>query len=846
MDRGVRIRIGRGLALALLLAGGMALGKAVILLKADADRTVLEEAAKQAKSIPGVAPRIEEGDGGYRLVLGPLPSDEETAALYYHLKKVFPSAVIIEKGEPSREKSGQIGEWPPGWIPGSVSGGASEEEEYRLWIALFALAVTGVLALFVSSKKMQRLEARHERIRKRHEEIERRFNDLFHRLGENIYRLSKDIVRFTNNIVEEVEDQKVEEKLKRVVHTESRILDVTTNLLDFLRLKAKKVVIRKDRFDINSVLEDVVESIVCEKDRLGELETELIFDIDKEIPKYIVGDFVHIGEVLSKLLENALERAAGTEVKLEVKVYRPFTGKMELQFKITYFPYHDNENLEEYFIPHYDERLGEYRRLGCFVAHELIQLMEGTATVARNSRLNQIIVDLTVPVESAEGEERRKYRLDRREYIRKNVLIVNRNYDASLASKEMFSYFRHQVRVMDAEKFETRRPPLEEFDILVIDEALISALLSDYVRKIRRHKELKVVGLRNLFAPIGAPFDPELLDVRETKPLNFKRVLTLINTLYGIEIPEEEEPVEAMGAGRSCEIPPREFWDDIPAAPRINLESFRDFSGSTVLVVEDNEINLKMMLSVLGVSGIHVLSARNGEEAVRIMEGPDGREVQMILMDINMPVMDGLTAAGRIRQLPQGREVPIVALSALNLESELERMRKAEMDGYLPKPLNIGRLYALFERYLRRSSVPVTEVEAIEAPRLEGIDMEEALQRTHGNEILLKEILQEFLEAYGESDKTLRQLYEKGDYLNLRQLTLDILGLTGTIGAKELHRISKEMYKLQLYSKMDLLPNYLIEYEVAMAKVRRSLKNYLERSGREGVARSSSASNRGS
>jgi CheY-like chemotaxis protein len=469
--------------------------------------------------------------------------------------------------------------------------------------------------------------------------------------------------------------------------------------------------------------------------------------------------------------------------------------------------------------------------------------MEGTTTVARNPRLNQVIVDLTVPVENVQGEERRKYRLDRKEYIRKNVLIVNRNYDASLAAKEMFSYFRHQVRVMDAEEFETRRPPLEEFDILVIDEALISALLSDYVRKIRRHKELKVVGLRNLFAPVGTPFDPGLLDARETKPLNFKRVLALINALYGIESPEEKETVEAMGAGRSCEMPSREFWDNIPAAPQISLESFRDFSGSTILVVEDNEINLKMMLSVLGVSGIHVMSARNGEEAVRIMESPENREIQLILMDINMPVMDGLTATSRIRQLPQGREVPIVALSALNLENELERMRKAEMDGYLPKPLNIGSLYSLFERYLRRSSVPVTEVEAIETPRLEGIEMEEALQRTHGNEILLREILQEFLEAYGESDKTLRELYEKRDYLTLRQLTLDILGLTGTIGAKELHRISKEMYKLQLYSKMDLLPNYLIEYEVAMAKVRRSLKSYLGMSGGEGAVRTPSVSN---
>jgi CheY-like chemotaxis protein len=817
----------------MLLLGGVALAKSLILLEVRSDPAALEGMKKRVAALSGVAPRIEKGKEGYRLLLGPLPGSEETAALYYRLKKEFPSAVILETEKPAGSAaSEETKSWLSSWTRASGNG----EEEYRLWIALFALALTGVLALFVSSRKMAHLQARHERIRKRHEEIEQRFNDLFHRLGENIYRLSKDIVRFTNNIVEEVEDRKVEAKLKRVVHTENKILNATTNLLDFLRLKAKKVVIRKDRFDVNSVLEDVVESLVCEKERIGKMETELIFDIDKEIPKYVVGDFVHIGEVLSNLLENALRRAAGTEVKLECKVYRPFTGKMELQFKITYFPSEDSEDLEEYFIPHYDERLGEYRRLGCFVAHELIGLMGGASTVARNPRLNQIVVDLTVPVESAQGEERRKYRLDRKEYIRKNVLIVNRNYDASLALKEMFSYFRHRVRVLDAEYVETRRPPLEEYDILVIDEALITSMLSDYVQKIRQHKELKVVGLRNLFAPVGAPCDPALFDARETKPLNFKRVLALINSLYGIETPEEKS-VEAMGAGRSCELPAREFWEEIPITPQISLESFRDFAGSTILVVEDNEINLKMLLKVLGSSGIHLLTARNGEEAVRIVEGPEGREIQLILMDIHMPVMDGLTATGRIRQLPHGREIPIVALSALNLENELERMRRAEMDGYLPKPLNIGRLYSLFDRYLKRSSVPVTDVEVLEPPKLEGIVLEEALQRTHGNEILLKEILQEFLEAYGESDKVLRELYEKGDYLSLRQLTLDLLGLTGTIGARELHRITKEIYKLQLYNQMELFPNYLIEYEVAMAKVRRSLGEYLGLSGRKDAFR---------
>jgi two-component system sensor histidine kinase/response regulator len=802
----------RVFVLLLLLGGAWLQAKTLVLLGSDSEAE-LRDAAKEISRSFGKQPRLERRDGMPLLILGPLPDGEESAALYYRIKKRYPSAtvtVLPERGNASVASRGSA-------------------ESYRLWIALFALAVTGILALFVSSRKMQRLTERHERIRERHEAMEQRFNELFHRLGENIYRLSKDIVRYTDKIAKDVEDREMGEKLRRVVRSENRIVDTTSNLLDFLRLKAKKVVIRKDRFDINSVLDDVVESLAREKGRIGGIDTELVFDIDREIPKYVVGDFVHIGEVLSNLLEIALERSEGTEVILAVKIYKPFAGPMELQFRITYYPGDEDEKLEEYFVPHYDERSGEYRRLGGFVAYELTRLMGGTATVARNPRLNQTVLDLTIPVESAQGEERRKYRLDRKEYIRKNVLIVNRNYDASLALKEMFSYFRHRVRIMDAEQFESRRPRFEEYDILAIDEELVDLLLVDHVRKARSRRELKVVGLRNLFSPARLGVDPDFFDARETKPLNYKRVLGLINRLYGLDKTEEKEGEKVR---KERELLRPEFWSEIPETPRVNLESFRDFSGAHILVVEDNEINLKMLLKVLGVSGMHLLTARNGEEALNRVRSPEGEALQLILMDINMPVMDGLTATRRIRQLPNGGEVPIIALSALNLQNEIDRMKRAGMDGYLPKPLNIGRLYSLFERYIGSSSVHRIDLPPAKPSRPEGIAFEEALRRTRGDEMLLREILQEFLEAYGESDQKLRELYEEGDLLTLRQLTLDILGLSGTIGATELHRLMKEMYKLQLYNKMDLLPNYFIEYEVALKRVRESLRRYLGTDGR--------------
>jgi len=815
-----RLKSAGWIFVSLLLLGHWVEAGSLIILETGKDRTVLEASARQAENSGGVAPRIVKSGSEYRLIVGPLPSNEKTAVLYYRLKKHFPSAVVFEtekKVPPKLYRNDQRSTWL------TLPDAEGSAQEYRLWIALFALAVTGVLALFVSSRKMQQLDRQHEKILKRHEEIERRFNDLFQRLGENIYRLSNDVIRFTSHMAEEVHDRAIGEKLRRVVSTENKIIDTTTNLLDFLRLRAKKVVIRNEPFDLNNMLEDVEESLVEKKEHFAEIETELIFEVGRDVPKSLVGDFLHIGEVVSNLLENAIEQAGGTDVRLNVNFYRSFTSKGELQFEITYFPSENTENIEEYFVPYYDEARGEYRRLGCFVAHELIQMMGGRVTAARNPHLNQVVVDVTIPVGVSKNEERRKYRLNRKEYTQKRVLVVNRSYDASLAVKELFAYFRHQVDILDAEQFENRHPELESYDILVIDEALVDPGLSETLQRVRQEGSLKVVGLRNLFEEDGAPC-AGFYDLCETKPLNFKRVLTLINTLFDQDVDQEGgSPQEGAGDAST-----REFWKEIPESSHISPERFRDFRGATILVVEDNEVNLKMLYRVLAASGIRLLSARNGEEALRLLQDPEHDGIGLILMDINMPVMDGLEATKEIRKLPGYENLPIIALSGLNLETDLKRMQEAGMDGYLPKPLDIGALYTVFGRYLPRSVEEDSKEKETPLREPEGIEIEEALRRTHGNEMLLREILHEFLEGYGHSDKELSQCYEKGDYAALKQWTLDLLGLTGTIGATELHRILQELYNLQLQERWELIPNYLIEYGAVLDRVRRSLEAYFD------------------
>jgi len=796
-----------GVVWGVFLCGAILAADTLLVLQRDSNRSVLEQSASVVKAL-GAVPLIRGEKGSYRLTVGPLPPNEESAALFYRLHEEFPSAVALSLSSESSVTRGKDREAV------EVSG---DQESYRLWVALFALAVVGVLALFVSSMKMQRLERHHERIRRRHEEIEKRFNELFHHMGENLYRLSRDLVHSTRSLSKEVGDRQVEEKLQKVVQTEKKVMQTTGNLLEFLRIKAHKVVISKESFSIDSMLEEVTESL-AKTPGLFQSGKEVIYFVDARLPKQIVGDYVHIGEALGNLLQEALLYAAAREVKLSLRAYRTFSGGMELHGEITYLP-GDEDPLDHYFTPEYDEQKNRYERINRFVARELIELMGGTVEVAGGGG-GQVLVRITLPVEAPQSEERRKYRLRRVEDTRKRVLVTQESYEASLAIKEMFAYFRHQVDVMKAERFEQIRPNLEEYDILVIDEALISVLLTEYLEVLRRNHSLKVVGLRGVFDH-EYPIPRQILDARELRPLTMKRVFGLINDLFAPRDETVENPVPTEPVSRRT-------LEEIPATPDVGLKSFMDFAGARLLIAEDNPINLKMMLRVLEDSGMEILSAQNGKEALERVGKSRTEGFDLVLMDINMPEMDGITATVEIRKLPQGRELPIVALTALGLESIKERLIQAGFDGYLPKPINLGQLYTLFGRYLPHKESEPSPREERQSPEIEGIDMKEALERVQGNELVLKEVLGAFLEGYGQSDRQLRELIENREYESLRQLTLDLVGLSGSLGATQLYEAARQMHRHVLQRRWELIRNDLIAYEDALARVRRGISRYLE------------------
>lgn len=755
-------------------------------------------------------------DNNYILRSNTLPSDEKTAILYLELKKLHPELFFIERGSSAKviEHTKVITVEKPVPI-------VEQESDYTLWIALFGLAIIGILALSLSSFQVQEIIKKHKKIQKKHEEMEQKINEMFSMMGENIHKLSKDIVKYTNDILEEAPSSHMKNKLKRVVSVESRVLDSATNLLNFLYLKAKKIQVKKEHFNINVALDDMLENLVKNVRRS---DVEIVFDIDKSMPKFVIGDFIHLGNIFGKILEHIVIVSSSKLIKVEFSSSEAYDGILEFQTTIVYNSYADVTDTDAYFIPLYNEEQNHYERLGLYIAQELIKLMNGEVAIEFDEKEHRYVVQITIPLQESPDEDRRKYHLSDKNYIKRDILIVNKEYEASLALKKLFSYFKHKAKATPADKFEKEDIDFEDYDILMIDEKLINDELVHRIKPFR--DKLKVVSLESIFVPFAPTPYKNIIDIRATKPMTQERAWTIIEDLY-LETKPQKESSETKSKNAVLKTPKREFKTNILETPNVSLESFEDFKGAKIMIVEDNLINIKMLLKVLEHSGIEIITAKNGQEAVDKVSKLSKGDLDLILMDINMPIMDGYMATKKIRQIEGFENIPVVALSALSLENEFNRMKNAGMDAYIPKPLNIGKLYTIFSMYLEKKETQ-KNTKKKELPKLEGIDLKIALEHVNENEILLKEILSEFMNVYSQSDKEIARLYRERRFLQLKNYLFDLVGLAGTIGAKDLAMYAQEMRKLYIYDKLAVLPSYLKDYAKALKVVKESLEKYLK------------------
>lgn len=271
---------------------------------------------------------------------------------------------------------------------------------------------------------------------------------------------------------------------------------------------------------------------------------------------------------------------------------------------------------------------------------------------------------------------------------------------------------------------------------------------------------------------------------------------SLIDDEYDTELGGSEEGdfgVEESPVEKEIELVHKTITKrTVPSHGKITKQNFTEFDGERILVAEDNLINQKVLTGLLAGSGIDVVIANDGQEALDILE--EDSDFLMILMDAHMPRVDGFEATRIIRKNPDYSHILVVALSGDTAADDIAKMKNAGMAEQLEKPLRMESLYEIFYAYTGEDKEQEEEnSDYIEVVMTKELNGDKGLEICGGDDIFYKEILSEFISTYENSTQKLGDLLQNEKMREADKLLLDIIGITANIGADPLHKIAHEI-----------------------------------------------------
>ena len=558
--------------------------------------------------------------------------------------------------------------------------------------------------------------------------------------------------------------------VQKVNRAARSLLTILNDILDFSKIEAGKLVVEALPFDLPEVLENLASMVGPQAQAKG---LELLFSVQGEPPRQLLGDPVRLGQVLLNLTGNAVKFTDHGEVQVTVAAAGQDTGRAVLRFEVSDTGMGISEELRQrLFEPFEQADAATSRRhggtgLGLAISRQLVHLMGGELEVdsqaGRGSRFSFTLSLPTLPdaMEPAPASALR----GRRALVVVAQATARRLHEATLAHAGLQVGCAGSASEA-AERLAQAAAEGQRYDLAVLDHPLSGLDGAECARRLAAQAGAAgpAPGVVLLTEP-GRPDAPARPAAAAAAVVVGKPVTpwTLL-----------EACAEALGLGSPHAA--------APMPPRADVR----LDGAHVLLVEDNEINRDLAAELLGRIGVVVDMAHNGREALERLEHA---AYDAVLMDCQMPEMDGFEATQRLRQQPRWRDLPIIAMTANAMLGDRERALAAGMNDHVAKPINVAHLYATLARWVRPGGMQdATATTAAETPSVpeeapaSGVNMAAALARLGGDAALLRRALSGFTEQYRGFEQAFEATRRIGDAAAARRLAHDLQALAGTFG----------------------------------------------------------------
>jgi len=578
------------------------------------------------------------------------------------------------------------------------------------------------------------------------------------------------------------------------------LLGVVNDILDFSKIEAGKLDIESAEFVLADVIDDVA-TIVSHK--VAEKDIELVFDIDTHVPSSMRGDPLRLGQIITNLVNNAIKFTDQGSVIILVKQVQAEIDKVQLQFSVqdtgVGMTEQQQENLFQAFTQADSSTTRKYggTGLGLTISRHLVELMGGVIWVE-----SQVGVGSTFHF---------------------NCWFAF----ANAATQTLLPPHMHDLKLLVVDDHDVARQHLQK-----LGQQLGLTVNAANSGKLALH-------MLSEASVLGQPYDMLLLDAH-MPDMDGVATMNAIAAIMDKEAPQvvmlttmnfDESTLQArayapvaylskpIGMAGLLEILLRisATSREAPDSNATVTQSDSRFEGLRILLVEDNHINQQIAAELMIEAGIIVDVADNGRIAIDKLNL--GNPYDIVLMDLQMPEMDGYAATTVIRSYPEWLDLPIIAMTAHAMNEERQRCLDTGMNDHIAKPIDPDDFFATLGRWcghrmpgyqvdipVSASSKPTTSEAAlastakpvkVEVPdhdlAILGVDVAPALRRCGQNLDLYLRLLQIFVDSAASTPEKIRLALEKGDRVTAEREAHTMRGAAGNIGATLLAEVSTEL-----------------------------------------------------
>ena len=565
------------------------------------------------------------------------------------------------------------------------------------------------------------------------------------------------------------------------------LLRIINDILDFSKIEAGKLNMEQVDFRLDVVL-DNLSTVVSQ--RANEKNLEFLIDAQHDLPTILAGDPLRLEQVLINLVNNALKFTEHGEVIVSVKLEERRASRVKLKFEVR-----DNgigmtpEQSARLFQAFSQADTSTTRKyggtgLGLSICKRLVEMMDGNIW-AESEYGHGSTFFFTAWFGVGTVEKCQKVLPAGLHGLR--ALVVDDNAVAREILTDMLRQFGLRITCvssgLDALRELESADAQDPYRLALIDWQMAGLDGVETSRRIKRPEKLRNIPRIIMVTAFGQ--EDIRVQAREVeveaflqKPVTASALLDTLMSMFGVG--RQEDAVAFVK--RECNL--------------------RRVDGVRVLLVEDNEVNQQVAKELLESEGGEVTIANHGAEAVQLVsQGTQPPPFDVVLMDLQMPVMDGLTATNLLRACQDSQQLPIIAMTAHMMTDEVQRCLEAGMNDHVGKPIDPDAFFATLERWTRARRRELPAVPARDAmdgeetnfPELEGVDIASGLQRLAGNKRLYRDLLMQFAVKQEKVAEKITKCLEGEDQREAERLAHSLKGVAGNLGITNLFQLAGKL-----------------------------------------------------